>query len=230
MRVRPLTMAALGVAAVGLDLRVVAWDGLPDALGWALVAVAAGRLSMRVPMVLLLVAAAASTAEAQLPYRYDALDPISGEVVRDVRPGQSFVQRLAFEPVSGPRLALLAIATLAGAAGLVLLLRELARRATKSGDATATARLGQLSWAVALGWAAPYLGGAAVQAAVGDDGFDPVWNGAGEVPAMVGIVVMVAVALTFATTANRRWSASGEELGSPWAELMLRDEPSPDRY
>ena len=41
---------------------------------------------------------------------------------------------------------------------------------------------------------------------------------------MAGIVVMGAVAITFAVWSNRRWSATGDDLGSPWAELMVREQ------
>ena len=47
MRTRPLTLAAVGLVAVGIDMRVVAWDLLPDVLGWFLVAFAAWRLTVR---------------------------------------------------------------------------------------------------------------------------------------------------------------------------------------
>ena len=48
MRTRPLTLAAVGLVAVAIDMRVVAWDLLPDVLGWLLVAFAAWRLTRAV--------------------------------------------------------------------------------------------------------------------------------------------------------------------------------------
>ena len=73
-------------------------------------------------------------------------------------------------------------------------------------------------------WALPYVARAVWQGLV-DDGFDPVWNGGWELPAMAGIATHGwRVAITFGTWSNRRWSATGDELGSPWAELMVRDQ------
>lgn len=221
MRIRPLSLVATGVAVVGFDPRVLAVDLLPDPLGWALVAFGAWRLSVPWASRLASVAAVASLVEVRLSYHYDSLDPITGEVVPTVLPGQSFVERLAFDMVEGPRLLALVIAVSAGGAALWSLLRELRRRAVSSHDVQSADRLAWLAWAVAGVWALPYVAVAVGRGLVGD-GFDPVWNGAWEIPAVAGMAAMGAIALLFATTSNRRWSASGDELGSPWAEMMLR--------
>lgn len=230
MRTRPLTLAALGVGAVALDPRVVAWDPFPDVVGWGLIAFAAWRLSVRWTFALALVAAVASLAEAQLPYRYDAIDPISGEVVVDVQPGTAYHELIAFNDVSGARLLLLAAAVALGGIALWILLRTLAGRAVVHRDQRSARRLEGLAWAVVLGWAAPLLIRAVGQGLLGAGDFDAVWNGPWEYPAMVGIAAMVAVALVFATRSNRLWSASGDEAASPWAELMVPDEPLDDGY
>jgi hypothetical protein len=86
------------------------------------------------------------------------------------------------------------------------------------------ARLAPLPLGVALVWAGPYVLRAA-SAAAGGKGFDPVWNGTWELSALAGIAVMLATAWILVTRSNRRWSASRREVGSPWAELMVRDQP-----
>ena len=223
MRTRPLTLAAVGVTMVALDLRVEAIDLLPDVVGWSLVAFAAWRLSMRGPGLLAALAALASTAELQLPYRYDKLDPLTWEVISPDRPGD-FPERLAFDAIAGPRLVLLVVAAACGAAALVLLLRKLAARAGATGAREEADRLRQLLWAVAGVWAVPYLGVAIGQGLFDEDGFDPVWNMGGELLALAGLAAMGAVALTFALRSNRQWSArTADASGSPWAELMVRN-------
>lgn len=223
MRTRPLTLAAIGVVLFSLDLRVVAIDLLPDFVGWGLVAFAAFRLSMAWSGRLAAVAAVASVVELGLPYHYDSLDPLTLEVVPNPPPGTDYPERLVFDAVHGPRLVLLVVVVSAGGLALWLLLRELARRAASSRDEPASRRLGRLSWAVAVVWALPYVARAVGQGVL-DDGFDPVWNGGWELPAIAGIATMVAVAITFGLWSNRRWSATGDDLGSPWAELMVRDQ------
>lgn len=230
MRTRPLTLAALGVGAVALDPRVVAWDPFPDVVGWLLIAFAAWRLSVRWTFALALVAAVASVAEAQLPYHYDAIDPITGEVVVDVQPGTSYHELIAFNHVSGPRLLLVASSVALGGMALWILLRALAGRAVVHRDPLSARRLELLAWAVLLGWAAPLLIRAVGQGLLGAGDFDTVWNGPWEYPAMMGIAVMAAVALVFATRSNRLWSGAGGEVASPWAELMVPDEPLEDGY
>ncbi len=222
MRIRPLTIAAVGVALAAIDLRVVAWDLLPDALGWLLLAVAALRLGVRVPAGLALAASLCAVAEAQLPYHYEALDPLTGEVVRNPAAGTSYHEQLAFLPVDGIRLLAIVAAVVLGTAALTLALRELRRRAVTTTDEAASRRLGLLSWAVPLAWGVPYLVVTLGQV-VADGEIDTVWNEPWELVALVGILVAAAVVLLFATTSNRRWSATGDEIGSPWGELLVRN-------
>ena len=222
MRIRPMSLVAVGVVAVAFDPRVVAWDAFPDVLGWALVAYGAWQVSLRWPAGLAVAAAVASTAEAQLPYRYDDLDPLTGEVLPNADPTLMYHERLAFEDVVGPRLVLLVVAALVGGAVLCLLLRGLADRAEGLRDEGSGRRLRLLSVLVPVAWSAPYVVVALVQG-VGDDGFDPIWNGALEVVGLAGFFTMLAVAYLLATTSNRRWSASGVEHGSPWGDLMVPD-------
>ena len=222
MRIRPLSLAAVGVVFAAVDLRVVAWDALPDAVGWFLLALAARWLTMPSPAWLAACAAVAGLAELQLPYHYEAVDPISGEVVPNPAPNTDYPERLAFLPVEGLRLVLIVAAVALGGAALTLMLRELRRRSATTPDRGATERLALLSWLVPLGWIGPYVL-IAIGWTVNEGSLDPVWNDAWEIPALIGIAIALAVAFQFATTSNRRWSASGDEVGSPWAELMLRD-------
>jgi hypothetical protein len=224
VRIRPLSLAALGVGMVAFDPRIVAWDGLPDALGWALLALAAHRLDMRAPSMLAGAAALAALAELQLPYHYEALDPLSFEVVPNPEPGTDYPERLAFLPLVGVRVALVLAALALGGLALTLMLRELARRSATTPDHTSTKRLRVLSLVVPLVWIAPTLA-LSIGRLLANDGLDPVWNGGWESGALVTLVVAVPVVYLFATTSNRRWSASGDEVGSPWAELMVRDVP-----
>ena len=222
MRIRPLTLAAVGVVFAAVDLRLTWGDALPDAIGWLLIAFAAHRLGMRWPAGLAAAAGVASLAELQLPYEWQAYDLLSGRIIENPGPNTAYDERLVFLDVDGPRLVLMVAAVALGGAALTLMLRELRRRAATTPDRRSTERLGIFSWAVPVGWALPYV--LVAGASTVDDGsFDPVWGNQWELLALVGIVVAVLLALFFATTSNRRWSASGDEVGSPWADLMVRD-------
>jgi hypothetical protein len=188
--------------------------------------VAAHRLGMRLAVGLFGAAGLAALAELQLPYHYEALDPVSGRVVPDPAPGTAYDEQVAFHPLEGPRLALVLLALVLGGIALTLVLRELRRRAATTTDTASTEQLGLLEWVVPVAFVAIPVVLSLVRV-VQDGELDPVWNGAWEVPAIVGIVVALAVAFLFASRSNRRWSASGEEVGSPWADLMLRDADRP---
>ena len=222
MRIRPLTLAAVGVVFAAIDLRITWGDALPDAIGWALIAVAAHRLGMGWPTGLAAVASVASLAELHLPYEWQAFDMMSGRIIENPAPNTAYDERLVFLDVDGPRLALMIAAVALGGAALTLMLLELRRRAATTDDQRGTQRLRLLSWAVPLLWTLPYVV-CATGWALNEGAFDPIWNDQWEMVALIAIAVAVALALFFATTSNRRWSASGEEVGSPWAELMLRD-------
>jgi hypothetical protein len=222
VRTRPLSLAAAGILLVAIDLRLVAGDAAPDAIGWALVAFAAHRLGMRWPTLLAAAAAVASLAEVHLPYEWEAYDLLSGRVIPNPDPNSAYDERLVFLPVEGPRLAMMVGALALGGAALTMVLRELRRGAATTTDHRGTKALKILSWMVPLGWIGPYVA-IAIGWTINEGAFDPVWNDHWELVALVGIAIAVAVAIVFATNANRRWSASGDEIGSPWAELMLRD-------
>ena len=209
-----------------IDLRFTWGDALPDVIGWLLIACAAHGLEMRWAAGLATAAGIASLAELQLPYEWQAYELLSGRIIEDPGPNTAYDQRLVFLDVDGPRLALLVAAVALGGAALTLMLRELRQRAATTTDRRSTERLGILSWAVPLGWALPFIV-IAIASTIDDGDFDPVWGGEWELVAMVGVAVIALVAALFATTSNRRWSASGDEIGSPWAELMVRDADAP---
>ena len=212
----------MGVACVAIDLRITWGDALPDVIGWALIAVAGYRLGMRWPAGLAAAASVVSLAEVHLPYEWQAFDLMSGRIIEDPAPNTAYDERLVFLDVDGPRLVLMVAAVALGGAALTLMLIELRRRAATTDDQRAAQRLRLLAWAVPLLWILPYVV-CATGWALNEGAFDPIWNDQWEMLALIAIAVAVALALFLATTSNRRWSASGEEIGSPWAELMLRD-------
>lgn len=224
MRIRPLTLAAVGVAFAALDLRLVAWDVLPDAVGWGLIALGAHRIGMRTSAILAALASASALAELVLPYYYQSRDRITGVVIENPLPGTDYAEELVFEPLTGARLVAVVAAVALGGAAVTLLLRELEQRARTTPDAQSTSRLRILWWLVPVVWIAPLVV-VALGDVVADGEADPVWNGSLELLAVPGIAVALVLAVFLALTANRRWSASGDEIGSPWAELMMRNEP-----
>jgi hypothetical protein len=222
VRIRPLTLAAVGLFLIAIDLRLTWGDALPDVIGWGLVAWAAHRLGMRWPAGLAAAAAVMSLAEVHLPYEFEAYDLVTGKVIPHPEPNSAYDERLVFLPLEGLRLVLVVGSVALGGLGLTLMLRELRHRAATTTDRRSTDGLRVLTWAVPLGWIIPYVT-IAIGSFIDHGSFDPIWNGGWELVALVAIAVALATAAMFASTANRRWSASGDEVGSPWAELMLRD-------
>ncbi len=220
MRSRPLTLAATGLLLVAVDGRVVALDVLPDVGGWLLVAVASWRLGAVWPARLAAVAGLASTAELLLPYHHEALDSSTGMVVAEPAPGTVYAERIAFDDLAGARFGLIVGAVVVGSLAVALLLRFLRARARLVDDGDAAGRLAVLAVAVPAVWAAPFVG-AALWA--GSGRFDPVWNGSAELPALAGLAVLLTAAYVLVSGTSRRWGDSGQELDSPWADLMTKD-------
>lgn len=222
MRIRALSLIAVGVVVVALDFRLVALDLVPDAVGWLLVAVGAWKLVLHGPAGLAVVAALASAADVVAPHHYEDLDPVTGDVVVSAGPGTDYPQRLVFDRLEDVRLLLVVLAMVAGGWALWSILGTLRRRAEATGDQEPAARLALLRWLVPLVWVAPFVGVAAIQAADGE-GFDPVWNGSAEVLALAGIAVALGLAWVLAINSNRAWTATDDDRATPWAELIVKD-------
>lgn len=219
-----MSLIAVGLVLVAVDFRIVAVDVLPDAPGWFLVAAGAWRLGLQVPAVLGLVAGLASLPDLVTAYHHEALDPISGAVVPDPAPGTAYDERLVFDRLEDVRLVLAVVALATGGWAVWAVLGTVRDRARTSGDDASARLLTALWWLVPLVWIAPYLGIALVQG-LGDDGFDPVWNGAYEIPAVAALLVVAGVVWAF--TSNRRWAATSAGQDAPWAERMARSGDDP---
>jgi hypothetical protein len=221
LRTRPLSLIAGGVALVALDFRTESLDLLPDPVGWALVAMGAWRLGLRLPALVAIAAAGLSASDAFLPYRYALVDPITDKAVErcpaDLPPGLRCFRRLEFDPVSGWRLLAIAGALVMGAWALAALLHGLRRGALVEPDQPAAARLALLTWAVVVGWALPPAV-ALVGAATSDLGsYDPIWNASAEYVALIGLATMGWVALELCLRSGSGWALPrGWEQPSPW--------------
>jgi hypothetical protein len=213
---------AFGLVLVAVDFRIVAVDVLPDVVGWLLVAAGAWKLSLRVPFGLAVVATLASAADVVTPHHYEVLDPLTGEVLPSAPPGLGYPERLIFDRLHDVRLVLAIVAMAAGGAALWAILGVLRDRAALKGDETSGTRLTVLRWGIPLLWTAPYVVVAVVQG-MGDEGFDPVWNGGYEALALVGLAAVAGLAWVFTISSNRAWAAVGDGLTNPWAEMIVKD-------
>jgi hypothetical protein len=213
---RPLTFVAVGLVLVAVDVRTEHLDILPDALGWALVAYGAWRLSLTVPAIAAAATALLTLPEVSLPYEFIMLDPDTGERITP-RPGVdlAYPEHLVFDDLTGWRLAALAAGLVAGGLAMWLLLGALATRAA-AWERTGTAR--QIRWLrwLALGvWTAPVLVVVAVSAASENGSFDPVWNGSIELLALAGTVVIGTVAAVLLRETNRAWAVRQSSADRP---------------
>lgn len=220
---RPLWLVALGVAAMAVDFRIRGVDLVPDVVGGVLIVVVVHRLLPRPWTVLAAVGAVASVSSLALPYHHRILevpgvDPVTGEAVV-VR-----TELLEIDPVSGVRLAALALTVVIAVAVLARLLATLRRRAAGHG-ATAELRVPvALGAAAAALWAVPELVAMAVGWATGD-GFDVVWNGDAWALAFIGTAVAVAFAGSLLPIAREPWALPpGQQLRTGrWAGVSPRD-------
>jgi hypothetical protein len=215
-----LTLIAVGVALVALDFRIVAFDALPDAVGWLLIAAGAWKLALARPAMLAIVATVAAAPDLIAPHHLEALDPLTGEVVKAPAPGTRYPERLVFDRLTDLRLLLAVLAITAGGLALWSLLGSLSRRAHLTGDDTSAVRLRALRWLVPVVWVAPYLVVATFQSGL-DGGFDPVWNDGLELVGLLGLAVAAAVVWVLATNSNRSWTATDAQGPTPWANLTL---------
>jgi hypothetical protein len=201
---RPLPLLAVGVAIVGVDLRVDRFDLLLDPVGWLLVAEGARRLSLRVPALLACVAALLSVAEVSLPYHLQRVDPISGAVLSEAEGvRRNVAQHLVFDPVSGAHLVLLVLAMIVAGITLWALLEAIEARA-RPADARRADQFRGLRWLVAALWVLPFLLVAAVQAS--GDGFDPVWNDGLGYIALAGMVPLAVVVILLVSESGKGWA------------------------
>jgi len=227
MRVRALSLIAVGLAFVALDFRIVALDLLLDPVGWLLVGAGAWKLGLVAPAALAAVAALASIPDVLAPYHYEDSSPFAQRwfpavyALTDTAPGMVYEDRLEFDRLQGTRLIVAVLAVVAGGLALWSLLGTLRDRARAVHDGESAARLALLRWLVVLLWTAPYVCLAVAQG-LGDDGFDPVWNGGFEALALVGMAVVAGVVWVLAINSNRQWTATDEERVGPWAEMIVR--------
>jgi hypothetical protein len=216
--VRPLPLIGVGVSLVVLDFRTDAPDLLPDVAGWGLIAVAAWRLELRTAARLAAVAAAASLAEAWLPFRYVQLDPVTGERVPD-RGGTdlAYPEHLFYDDVRGWHLAAMAVAAVLAGAALWTLLAGLARLAAAGGRGEAARRLRALGWLVVALWIAPFLGAVAHAVVDRSGAFDPVWNGGLSYVWLAGLGVFVYLVILLLRESGQLWTLPvGSVQVSPW--------------
>jgi hypothetical protein len=231
---RPLSLIAGGLALVVLDFRTESLDLLPDPIGWVLVAVACSRLGLVGASWLAVLAGVLSVSDAALPYRYVRFGSVSGEgdgpsLGAGVEPSVQHV----FDPVSGWRLAGMALAMVVAGVALWLLLRGLERRADGHGEADTVSRLRLGRWLVAAVWVLPYLVAVGRAVVVHSGTFDPVWNGGAEYVALAGLVVVAYVVVLLAVEADAAWAQPEVPwYPSPWDQLRLRravQRPSTDQ-
>jgi hypothetical protein len=212
-------MVTVGLAIVVLDFRLGALDLAFDPFGWALVALAARKLLLGTTLWAACLAAVLSVSDAVLPFHYDYLDPVTGERV-DPRTGieLGYPEHLAFDPASGFRLAVMALAVATAGVTLWLLLGGLAHMAQTAGEVRTANQLRGLRWLVLGLWAAPYL--AVIATAVATDGsFDPVWNGELEYAVFVGVLPFALLAVLLLHESGNAWTfPAGTVHRSPWAE------------
>ncbi len=214
-----------------VDFRTESPDFLPDPLGWLLVALGAFVLGLRWAAWGSMVVAVLSVPDALLEYRYRLIDPRTTKPVdrcpiEDLPLGQLCSERVVFDPVSGWRLAALAGAVSLGVAAVGLLLTGLRRRAMRDDDPTAARRLSHLRLAVVVAWGVPRLVGLAWSLSRDPIAYDPVWNDRAEYVALLGLVAVGWLAVELCFWVRRRWARpTGSAEPSPWAELIVRDEP-----
>jgi hypothetical protein len=219
---RPLALAAAGVALVVLDFRTEALDLLPDPLGWVLIAVAAFWLGQPAVMRLATVTGLLSLADFALPYHYVRINPLSGEPMTGPSRGNPAAVRLAYLPLEGGQLVLLTAAVVGTGATLWMLLGRLRRRADYEEDGAAVTRLRWAQWLVAGAWVAPYLVTVGMAAARGDH-YDAVWNHGFEYLGLAGLGAGVYVVGLLASSTRASWAQRpGSWYPSPWDELRLR--------
>jgi hypothetical protein len=212
---RPLSWIAPGLLLVAIDMRIVAFDLLPDPLGWVLIAVGAWRIARPATVTAIVLAAVASCADLVLPYTWAHVDPETGRIVDELTAiRQGYPELLIFDRLSGARLAFLTLAYGAACVATWMLLRDLTKRARAAGRWSTAKQLGLL-WGLVPGlWVGPYLL-RAVATLIAGGSFDPVWNQSMEYVALVGLIPVVWLAVLVATERDRAWAVPAESTGPP---------------
>jgi hypothetical protein len=212
---RPLSWIAPGLLLIAIDMRIVAFDLLPDPLGWALIAVGAWQIARPASVAAIGLAGVASFADLLLPYRWANVAPDTGRIVDDltaIREGDP--ELLIFDRLTGLRLATLVLAYAAAALATWMLLRDLTERARAAGRSSAAKQLGLLRGLVPGLWAGPYLLGA-LAALISDGSFDPVWNHELEYVALLGLVPLAWFAILVARERDHAWALPAESASPP---------------
>ncbi len=208
---RALSLVAIGLALAAVDFRTDAFDVLPDPLGWALVAVGAYRLSMRLAACGAAVAAILSVSEAYLPFRYVRVDPVTMEAA----PGcAGCPEQLRYDEMSQIRAVATALAVVVGSAAIMRILHRLRTHVGPTRDCPGLHRHMRILEVLApVTWVLPIA--ILVGRAIGTGkNYDPVWNGPLE---GVGLVTSVVLVWTVATIA--RFSNS---YPTPFADVQPR--------
>lgn len=219
---RPLALAAAGVALIVVDFRTESFDLLPDPLGWALVAVAASWLALPAVMRLAAVTGLLSLADFGLPYHYVRVNELTGKSVTGPTRAKPAATRLDYLPLRGGQFVLLTAAVICTGATLWMLLGRLRRRADYENDPAAATRLRWGQWLVAGAWVGPYLVTIAM-AAVRGDGYDAVWNNGLEYLGLAGLAAGLYVVGVLAGSIRASWAqGAGSWDPSPWDEARLR--------
>lgn len=195
-------MAAAGFGFVVIDFRALSIDLLADPAGWALLVYAFHRLA--VPRLALLagVGFLASFAEAWLPYRYRTLEYFTPSASGEPIPVE--IEVLVYDPVTGLRLALLAVSTVVLGVVTWWLVRVLRDRARSFETGRTVRTLRALALGVLAAWVAPHLIAMAT-GALGDDGYDVVWNDPGWRIELLGTVVFGALVVVLLANAREPW-------------------------
>jgi len=212
---RPLSWIAPGLLLVAIDMRIVAFDVLPDPLGWALIVTGAWQIARPATVAAIGLAGVASFTDLLLPYRWAYVDPETGRIVDEltaIRNGDP--KLLTFDRLSGLRLTSMLLAYALAALASWMLLRDLTARARAAGRTSAARQLGLLRGLVPGLWAAPYVLGAFATLVSGGS-FDPVWNHELEYVALLGLIPVTWFAVLVALERDHAWAVPSESARPP---------------
>jgi hypothetical protein len=200
-----IPMLVGGLVLIVVDFRTAAPDLLPDIVGWALIVVAARRLTLTAAAWLAALAGVASLADAWLPYRHVLIDPRTGEPLPAVPGANLGPAQLVYDDVTGWRLAAVAAgAALAGSA-LVTLLFGIARLVESSGRVGPARQFRIVAWLIIPIWTLPFLA-AVANAVVNESGeFDPVWNGGLVYVWLAGFALIMYLVVLLVREHDRSW-------------------------